>query len=139
MKYGIVSINKLHIFHSSTALCGYLNCASTIASNYKIPQKGASNCLRKNEISFIFMKHNDSYFFKFFTSFVCCQKRSEIPANKQANSIERNTKSIQDELILNLLRNICMKRLPWFISCIYFCMYIFIYFCFYLLKRQHLP
>ena len=72
--YGIISINKLQIFHSLTALCGYLNCASTIASNYKIPQKGASNCLRKNEISFIFMKHNDSYFFKFFTSFVCCKK-----------------------------------------------------------------
>ena len=60
--YGITSINKLQIFHSLTALCSYLNCASTIASNYKIPQKGASNCLRKNEISFIFMKHNDSYF-----------------------------------------------------------------------------
>ena len=46
--YGITSINKLQIFHSLTALCSYLNCASTIASNYKIPQKGASNCLRKN-------------------------------------------------------------------------------------------
>ena len=46
--YGIISINKLQIFHSLTALCGYLNCASTIASNYKTPQKGASNCLRKN-------------------------------------------------------------------------------------------
>ena len=68
------------------------------------------------------MKHGDSYFFKFFTSFVCCQKRSEIPENKQANSIERNTKSIKDELILNLLRNICMKRL----TLIHF-MYIFLY------------